>query len=275
MSSHRLRIRHRVDLGMALRECSPEESRPEHRLLWIHGLGESGLGLEEVVAHPSLAHYGHVVADLPGYGRSPWSDEPLGLEDMAGHLLRWMDRGELEPLVLVGHSMGGVIGQILAERAPERFVAFVDVEGNLSEGDCVYSRHADGVPLEEWTETVIDGLIARVHREGVDDPALASYSASLRLCDPRAFHRNAVELVSLSRAEGLAGRLARLEVPSLYIFGSPGGTGARSRALLEEAGVEVAKIEDAGHWPHVDRTEAFAEVLARFLDRLPPRTYLT
>ena len=45
-------------------------------VLWIHGLGESGLCFERLLARPDLADWQHVVADLPGYGRTAWPTAP-------------------------------------------------------------------------------------------------------------------------------------------------------------------------------------------------------
>lgn len=279
MSRRRLALRHRrvhgtagpesagrdaADALMTVREVVPG-GRAEGTLLWIHGLGESGLGFEEIVTSPELSGFVHLVPDLPGYGRSPWPDEPLSLEDHALRLARWMEVDGLDHVTLVGHSMGGVVGTMLAERAPERIRAFLNVEGNVSPGDCVYSRHADGVDLDAWLDGAFDRLVADVHRRGVDDLAHAGYAASLRFCDPRTFHRNGRELVALSRAEGMAVRQAALPLPHRYLLGSPGGTGERSRRLLDEASVPRVTVTPAGHWPFLDRPGDFTAELLRFL----------
>lgn len=59
--------------------------------------------------------------DLPGYGRSP---QPrlgmLGLEELAGTLLRWMDDQGIQDAVLVGHSVGAQVAGEVAVMAPWR-----------------------------------------------------------------------------------------------------------------------------------------------------------
>ena len=66
----------------------------------------------------------------------------------------------------------------------------------------------------------------------------------------------------------MAGRIAALAAPAIYVHGAPRGTCEGSLEQLESAGVERIRIEDAGHWPFLDRHEAFVAVLSGFLDRL-------
>ena len=88
---------------------------------------------------------------------------------------------------------------------------------------------------------------------------------SLRLCDPRAFHRNAGELVALSGSETLAPRLACLDTPHHYVAGAPDGAAGRSLELLSAADVAWTAVEPAGHWPFIDRPAEFAALLARLV----------
>jgi len=103
---------------------------------------------------------------------------------------------------------------------------------------------------------------------GVEDLPVRTYYASLAMGDPRLFHANAVELVEVSNARTLAPRLAALTVPTLYLYGYPRGTQARSLSLLADAGVQVKPIEGAGHWVFIDQPEAFVAELDRFLNGL-------
>lgn len=234
-------------------------------LLWIHGLGESGLCFEGILGHPLLAGLRHLAPDLPGFGLTPGPSEPLGLAAHAEGLARWLERRGEGPVVAVGHSMGGVVATLLAEAFPERLAALVDVDGNLSFGDCTFSSQAAALPLEAFLARGFEAMVRRVEAEGATDPAHGGYATSMRLCDPRAYHLCSLELVELSRAEGLARRLARAPRPACYVAGSPGGASPRSLELLAEAGVPTALVSPAGHWPFIDRPEAFARALLEAL----------
>jgi len=240
---------------------------PGRVLLWLHGLGDSGLSFEHLAGAPELAGWRQLSPDLPGYGRSPWPARPWDLAAQADHLAAWLrERGE-PPVVIAGHSQGGVHALLLAERHPGRVAGVVDIEGNKSLGDCTVSGAAARQPEAAFVQGGFDRLRRLVYRAGQKDAAQRGYFASLCLCDPRLFHANSRELVALSRSERLAARLAALNLPSLYIAGVPGGACSRSLELLAEAGVAVARIEPSGHCPFLDRPAEFLAALSRFLAR--------
>jgi len=235
-------------------------------LLYLHGLGESGLCFEKIVERPELDGRRHLVPDLPGYGRSPWSAEPLSLPALADHVAAWLKERAEGPAVLVGHSMGGVVALLLAERHPDRVGAVIDVDGNKSLEDCVFSTQAAALTKEAFLGGGFDAIREAIYHDGAaGSEALRGYYASLRLCDPRAFYLNSCELVELSSRETMARRLAALAVPAFYIAGVPDGACARSLHLLAEAGVPCTHISPSGHWPFIDRPGPFASALGRML----------
>ena len=259
-------LRHSIEASMFVRQAGPQAA--DVVLVWIHGLGESGLCFEAIVSHAALAGYLSLVPDLPGYGRSPWASPPLSLGATADLLSRWLEaRGERD-VVLVGHSMGGVVATMLAERLPLMVRGVIDVDGNLSVDDCTYSARAAAQPLDEFVAPGggYSALQDDIYRAGVDDEALRGYYVALRLADPRVYHAHSRELVSLSGAEGLAARLAALRAPKTYIAGVPRGASARSLELLEERGVEWRGVEPSGHWPFLDQPDHFATKVVQFVE---------
>lgn len=259
-------VRHVVHEGMFVRRYDAEGARPP--LLFVHGLGESGLCFERIVEHPKLACFDCVVVDLPGYGRSAWTDRVASLEQLADHLAVWVGASFRRcPPVLVGHSMGGVVALLAAERHPDAFRAVVDVDGNKSTEDCAFSGRAAKLSLAEFVGGGFDAMIDDIFEQGLSEAAHRGYYASLRLCDPRAYHAHSLELVGLSEGGKLAKRLAALGRPKIYVAGKPGGACERSLELLREADVPTSVIAPSGHWPFLDQPEAFADVLAAFLER--------
>lgn len=246
--------------GMFVREHPGER---DSTVLWLHGLGESGLCFEAITRSPELRSRRQLVPDLPGYGRSFWPRRPFTLIGLADLLQDWLRERQEGPVHVVGHSMGGVLGLLFTERHPRAVKTFVNVDGNISRMDCLFSGQAAGQPLGAFLDTGFDALRDGVWADGAEDPALRGYYASLRLADPRSFHGHACELVDLSDRRLLAWRLRSLDVPCLYIAGAPRGVSRLSQSLLAEAGVQVERIRPAGHWPFIDQPSAFLQALAQ------------
>ncbi len=233
-------------------------------VIWLHGLGEHSASFNAIAAHESFAGFTHVLPDLPGYGRSA-KHETRGLDSiqsLAEFLVPWVASHAPRP-ILVGHSMGGVLATLIAERLP--ISAIVNVDGNLTRGDCTFSAEAAGHGRDEFVATGFDAMRARVTERGATEPALASYHTALLRADADMFHRNAIDLVSMSTTETLGPRLAAVSARVLFVAGLPGGICERSRAQLEKLAIQWIGIAPAGHWPFIDQPDAFAAAVGPFL----------
>lgn len=240
--------------------------RPRGSVFHIHGLGESGLCFETLIQHPKLAGWNHYVPDLPGFGKSPSLAAPASLDDYATLVGRLIHENCRAPVSLVGHSMGGALGQLVCEANPELLDGFVNVEGNLSLDDCVFSGQAAAAPLGDFLAGGFERLADGVCQDGLEDPPQRGYYASLRLCDRKQFYASSRELVELSAGETLARRFAGLPLRAkLFVAGLKGGAGSRSLDLLRQAGAPWVGFEASGHWPFLSEGDRFAGMLRDFL----------
>jgi len=124
------------------------------KLLFIHGWMTSGATWAPLLDFLDWTRYTAVVPDLRGTGHSDKPDEGYSLVRFSKDIEVIIDRLGWTNIVLIGHSMGGAIGQLVAQRRPdalERLVLMAPVP-----------LTGIGVPSE------IRGLVSETHgtREG-------------------------------------------------------------------------------------------------------------
>jgi 3-oxoadipate enol-lactonase len=87
-------------------------------LVLLHGLGGGAAGWDGVA--PAFARHRRVYAlDLRGHGRSNWPGD-YSVELMEADVLGFLDALKLDRVDLIGHSLGGLVGYLLAGDHPER-----------------------------------------------------------------------------------------------------------------------------------------------------------
>jgi pimeloyl-ACP methyl ester carboxylesterase len=96
----------------------------------VHGAWHGAWCWEPVAAE--LARQGHraTAIDLPSHGADPTDASGVTLDAYAGAIVRAV-RAEDGPVVLVGHSMGGMAISAAAELAPERIARLIYVAAFL------------------------------------------------------------------------------------------------------------------------------------------------
>ena len=99
-------------------------------VLLIRGAGEQGTAWRPEFCEGLVAGGRHVIRfDNRDVGLSEWfaDDEPYTLYDMADDTVGLLDALEIDRAHLVGISMGGMIGQILAIHHPERVLTLTSM----------------------------------------------------------------------------------------------------------------------------------------------------
>ena len=118
-------------------------------LLMIHGLIGS---LRYFDPDERISEARVLTPDLLGYGSLagvPIRD--LTLAGQAEHVVELVRAQPADAVWLVGHSMGGAVAMLAADRIPDRIAGVINVEGNFSLKDAFWSARIAEQGLEDWT----------------------------------------------------------------------------------------------------------------------------
>jgi pimeloyl-ACP methyl ester carboxylesterase len=229
--------------------------------VFIHGMGGiAWAAFGHIAGHPSMGGHRSIVVDLPGHGLS---DRPAGwgysLDDHAAVVAGICRHLGLAAIDVVGHSLGGDIAVVLADRNPGLVRRLVIAEANLD--PLPPSPTADRYSQRIAAQTEAD-FVASGYRNILETVPFAA--PTLRLCDARAVYRSAVGIVTHVRPTGRE-LLETLTIPRTFIRGELGEP-LRDPAGLEAAGVNVVTIPRAGHLMMDDEPAAFVEALVSGLE---------
>jgi pimeloyl-ACP methyl ester carboxylesterase len=252
-------------------------------VLFVHGLLGSHRNWAHLIDRLDDAHR-VIVPDLFGHGASakPVGDYSLGAH--AGTLRDLLDRLGVERVTLVGHSLGGGISMEFCYLFPERVERLVLVgSGGLGREVSPLLRSAT-LPGAEWVLPVIASgwMLDRVHsvgrflskagwQPGSDLTALWQGFTSLSDADSRRAFLATTRAVVDPGGQSISAREFLPEligVPTLVVWGTrdrmiPAWHATAAHSAIPACRVEL--FEGAGHFPHLDEPDRFAEVLREFV----------
>lgn len=113
--------------------------------LTIHGAWYGGWSFERLRAALEARGHGLVSPDLPGIGGDEATLAAVTLEGWAD-FVAGLARAQAEPVILCGHSRGGIVISEAAERAPEAIKALVYVSAFLIPSGRCLNDLVDDVP---------------------------------------------------------------------------------------------------------------------------------
>jgi 3-oxoadipate enol-lactonase len=214
-------------------------------------------------------HFRVILYDVRGHGESEASGDNWSLEELANDIVKLLDHLSIARAGLVGLSLGGMIGQVLALTAPERLSAL--------------ALCSTGSEANEATQANFELRIEAVRLKGMEsqvEPTLARWFSA-------EFLRSAPEtiawigdLIRTTSPDGFIGccralqklnvteRLKQIKVPTLLIPGEkdPSFPPPVSEAMRERIGGSRLEIlKGAAHLGIVEEAHRFNEILLPFL----------
>ncbi|MCX7962702.1 MAG: alpha/beta hydrolase [Burkholderiales bacterium] len=241
-------------------------------LVFLHGVGGGHHAWERQLPYFASLGYPAHAWDQPGYGASP-AVEPYDFEQVSAALRRLIDALGGDPVVLVGHSMGGMVAQEAYVRFPERIKALVlcFTSAAFAGADTAFAREfvaARLAPLDAGHSMAeIAARLLPTMRGRKSDPAGLALAERVMAAVPPETYRKAVRMLATfdRRRE-----LAAIRVPTLLVAGSDDRTAPPSvmeKMARQIPGAEFVLLDGCGHLGPMDQPEAFNAALADFLRR--------
>jgi pimeloyl-ACP methyl ester carboxylesterase len=99
-------------------------------LVFLHGFGSTKEDYADVIHRQEFADLPVLAYDAPGCGETECSDlSAISIPFLVSTALSVLEQTNIGRFHLVGHSMGGLTGLVLADAYPDRVATFVDIEG--------------------------------------------------------------------------------------------------------------------------------------------------
>jgi pimeloyl-ACP methyl ester carboxylesterase len=250
--------------------------------LLIHGWSSSWYALSPLFSE--LRNRYHLIAvDLPGYGESPRLSERTTILGYVDFLAAFIKQITNQPVVLIGHSMGGMISLTMALKYPElveRIVAVCPtISGKLSTFINLFvspitmmERFRPVARLFSMLEPYMFDITDRLMRP-------ASFADRTRITEEdyeklkfdarrRGQGRVRAECYWAMRENDLRGKVGKVTVPTLVLWGMEDNTVPlrdASAIALEFPDADLRVIPNAGHWPQFEARETTRRYIKAFL----------
>ncbi len=244
------------------------------RIVFCHGLFGQGRNWTQ---HAKVLAADHRVSlvDMPDHGRSPWSDrfDFLAAADQVAALL-----SEDDPVVLVGHSMGGKIAMVLALLHPELVerLCVVDVAPVTYSHASEFVRYIDAMLAIDLTTLADRSEADRALQDAVPDDGVRGFLLQNLRRDGDVWRwQPNLELLRGAIDEVGGWPTGSLDPRSSYDGQVLWIGGSESRYVLDDYAAEMERyfprvrrvtVKGAGHWVHSERPAVFLEVLRRFVE---------
>jgi pimeloyl-ACP methyl ester carboxylesterase len=249
-------------------------------ILFIHGMWSRPSAFAKLRAELSAVGIESTAPALPFHEVPPGAPAPeglagLGLEDYVDALAP-QARALGPDIIVCGHSMGGLLAQLLAVRVQPRGLILLATGPSATTGAQALAPFRTLVRVTSrwgwWRKpTLLDAAGARFGvYGGVPEPEVTEAIAELTWDSGRVLAQMAFP--GLDRSHGARVDYARLTMPSLLVIGSadrmttPAITRNTARALAAGgARVEVEEVQGAGHWLFHDAVRPkIAGAISRF-----------
>jgi pimeloyl-ACP methyl ester carboxylesterase len=223
----------------------------------LHGLGSSKRSFEKLL-QTGLGDHDPVVFDFAGFGQrcnEPVSGDPF--ETAICEIGQRILSANYQDIILVGHSMGGIIALSAAEALGDKVTGIVSIEGNLIGEDCgTMSRTLATAKDAAAREEVIRQL--RLSASQSKHDGWRTWAEDMETVSVKTLTAYARSMVEFSDSGKLIEFFEHADCRTAYIHGDEC---LRHPVLSRLKRVPVSYIPGSGHFVMQDKPHECARVI--------------
>jgi pimeloyl-ACP methyl ester carboxylesterase len=278
------------ELKMAYMDVAPTGKANGQTIVLLHGKNFMGAYWRETIKYLTGRGYRVVVPDQIGFGKSSKPDIHYSFHLMAMNTRQMLDKLGISKVVVIGHSMGGMLATRFTLMYPE-IVSKLVLENPIGLED--YRPLVPYQPLEEIYKGQLkttEESTRNYHKTYYPvwkpeyDEWVQVAARQLKSSEYPRLAKSAALTYQMIYEQPVSYEFGLIKVPTLLIIGQADRTVVGKDRLKAEykdkagqypqlgrkvqqaiPGAKLAELEGVGHIPHVQVTERFHDELIKFL----------
>ncbi len=229
-------------------------------ILMLHGWQSEGSSFNEITSILSQK-YRVVTLDLPGFGKTDTPSKPWSVKDYAVFTSLFIEKTNISPKALIGHSFGG---RIIIKGISHGFFT----------SEKIILISSAGVTSKNKNKIYILKIAAKIAKTILVIPPLSFFGERIKKRTYKIlqsdYYSSGVmrETMSIVVAEDLSEYAKKIKLPTLLIWGekdnqTPVNDGKKLAQLIDSSKLVV--INDKGHFVHKEEPLQVASIIKEFL----------
>lgn len=246
-----------------------ESGKGDKAIVLLHGYLETLYVWEDF--RSLLPESSHIISiDLPGHGLSGSAREVNSMQFCAGVLCSLFDRLSLQKPYIIGHSMGGYVGQQFVRDYPDRISGLVNINSSpyaddpsrVSDREKEISFILNG-KLVQLAQIAVPNMYAKENLRRFDEKIMET----VEICETHDPSGVAAVVRGLMTREDNVELLRSTDVPVLFIYGDSDAympLSKVSQVCADLPGCSHVTVPHTGHNTHIEDSQSAVRAISDF-----------
>lgn len=238
----------------------------DETIVYFHGLGCRKEDFINVACSLKSKNFSHFAFDFPGSGQAPYpKNAALDFYDLVEITYKVLKKLKINKLVLVGHSSGGIVALLYANKYPNNVEKFINIEGTITPERTWYSEEIrkGNFKFTMFKSEIYPKMLEEIR--AMKYPGYQKYLDSLKYGSLKSFFDYRISHAKVSNELSLMDIYLGLPIPTLFISGSKHLLFKPIVRELKKRGAEVSSISKSHHFSFIDNPDEFCLKMGKFI----------